>query len=103
MHFPSGHLEDAFHEGAPPGDVQNDDGDMIYVTKEVELRRQAQGFGFRLVGGHEEGTQVIELSACLCACMCCMDSTLSFDYYVWSLGVYRHYCSRWCCRSERSA
>lgn len=32
--------------------------DFGYVLSEVTLERQSQGFGFRIVGGTEEGSQV---------------------------------------------
>jgi C-terminal processing protease CtpA/Prc len=47
--------EDVF-DGEQP-DTRDGDS-LVEITKEVVLKRQAQGFGFRLVGGREEGTQV---------------------------------------------
>ena len=76
--------EDVFDDEPP--DTRDDEDSLIEITKEVVLRRQAQGFGFRLVGGHEEGTQVSYSSVFVC----------SLDTHI-CLGLYWDYCSWWCC------
>ena len=38
----------------------DEDQKAVVITKEVLLNRQEEGFGLRLVGGKEEGTQVTD-------------------------------------------
>ncbi len=45
-----------------PGGMYQDDGgvgnDIPFTIMEVRLIRQVSGFGFRIIGGEEEGSQV---------------------------------------------
>ncbi len=57
---------------ASSGGVYQDDGgvgnDIPFTIMEVRLMRQVSGFGFRIIGGEEEGSQVqtnISLHACV--------------------------------------
>ena len=40
-----------------------------FSTLEVTLSRHTSGFGFRIIGGREEGSQVC-VCVCVCVCMC---------------------------------
>ena len=44
----------------PPsrGHPQKEDADGNVIETTVFLKKHADGFGFRIVGGHEEGSQV---------------------------------------------
>ena len=47
------HMSSQFSPGSPPMD-----GSEPFYHFEVQLLRQVNGFGFRIIGGREEGSQV---------------------------------------------
>ena len=45
------------HVATHPNDVTHGSSDELFQQMEVRLIRQESGFGFRIIGGKEEGTQ----------------------------------------------
>ena len=45
-------------DGYPSQQPQGAQGDEPFTTLEIRLIRQVSGFGFRIIGGREEGSQV---------------------------------------------